>query len=725
MTGKATVEYFFDPSLIVDENSVSATSAASFKTPSKRNIGNGDAGDSIVLSSKHLYVPCTILKSLTEDGVGGGASGSNKNKKKNKRKSTVDTCGPALVKTWDGTLYKIRDAQRLVPLTSPDDYVGMSDVLHLTNVSEASLLHTLRVRYRRGEIYTSAGPILISINPYRPITIPSSSGNPLGGESMYSESVMLKYRTSDNFSDGEPHLFQVADRAYSAMMDSVHSIPHLEDEDPGHVVNSPSKLGVAPGQVLNQSIIISGESGAGKTEATKYIMKYLARITKKKGKWSTDDAPPFLSPDGKAVAALEDRVLSSNPLLETFGNAQTIRNDNSSRFGKFIHINFSTDTGVIVGAQISNYLLEKTRITTQIEGERNYHIFYQLFSGAKPEQLKKLGLDQGTSAFRYLGYRDYPKNEFDEAAFVETLSCLSNVGLATEEQNLVLGLTAAVLHLGNISFEEVENEEHSAVISESSRPSLQKACELLGLDEGVVSEAILTKLLNVNGKIIKKSSSTTMAEDKRDALAKLTYSCLFLWLVKSINGTLRRHEPIDGHGVDNKSGFIGVLDIYGFECFEVNGYEQLLINYCNEKLQRHFNRHLFEVEQNLYSSEGVDWTYITFNDNRPCLELIEGGNGIVGILNTLDDSYAGMGSAGEKDVKFVAQLHNFFGSVAGAKATNARHDFFVTPKFGNDRQFVIVHYAGEVCTLGDVSLHYVKASLDSFYSPKFPGSIYC
>jgi myosin heavy subunit len=154
------------------------------------------------------------------------------------------------------------------------------------------------------------------------------------------------------------------------MMDSVHIVPHLEDQDAGRFIDSPSKLGVSPGQVVNQSIIISGESGAGKTEATKYIMKYLARITKKKSKWTSESAAPFLSPDGKVVATLEDRVLSSNPLLESFGNAQTLRNDNSSRFGKFIHINFSTDKGVIVGAKISNYLLEKTRITAQIEGER-------------------------------------------------------------------------------------------------------------------------------------------------------------------------------------------------------------------------------------------------------------------------------------------------------------------------------------------------------------------
>jgi myosin heavy subunit len=730
-------EYFFDPLLILDENTTHSTAAASattpFKTPSKRNSSSkGDSGDTLLYGSKHLYVPCTIVKSLQEDGGGGGdgfdqqsqqqqqgGGGRRNNKKKNKKKnsninnnnvnvnnlnrlastSTESTSGPALVKTSDGTLYKIQDASKLIALTSPDDYVGLKDVLHLTSVSEASLLHTLRIRYKRDAIYTNAGPILLSVNPYKPIVVVNNNAN---GESLYSERMMLHYRTSENFVEEEPHLFQVADRAYSAMMDSVHIVPHLEDEDAGQFIASPSKMGVSPGQVMNQSIIISGESGAGKTEATKYIMKYLARITKKRNKWKSDGDAPFLSPDGKVVSALEDRVLSSNPLLETFGNAQTLKNDNSSRFGKFIHINFSTDKGVIVGAQIRNYLLEKTRITTQIEGERNYHIFYQLFAGLPSETLADLGLEGGTECFRYLGNRKSLVAPKDKEDFEQTASCLSNIGVASEEQRVILGLVAAVLHLGNVTFEESGDEEHTAVITAESRPSLTKACALLGLQEDVVSEAILTKLLTINGKKIKKPSTISMADDKRDALAKLTYSSLFLWLVRSINKTLSLQENPSSVGYDKtKTGFIACLDIYGFECFSVNGYEQFLINYCNEKLQRHFNRHLFEVEQNLYSSEGVDWTYISFNDNQPCLDLIEGGSGINGILNTLDDSYAGMGSSEEKDVKFVAQLHKQFGRVVGATQEGDGHEYFVTPKFGNDRQFVVVHYAGEVTYTAD------------------------
>ena len=464
----------------------------------------------------------------------------------------------------------------------------------------------------------------------------------------------------------------------------------------------------------------------GKTEATKYIMQYLARITKKS---RGDNANPLMSPDGKMIAALEDRVLSSNPLLETFGNAQTLRNDNSSRFGKFIHIFFSTTTGTITGASISNYLLEKTRITQQVEGERNYHIFYQLLASVDNPMLAGLGLEGGPSLFSYLGKRDSAaKSINDKAAFANTCECLSQIGISYDEQKTVFGLAAGVLHLGNVQFEEKgedgePGESEHAAITEDSLSSFKKACELLGLNEDGVSDAILTKNITVGGKIIKKAQTAAMAAEKRDALAKMTYSCIFEWLVTCVNETLDRtsqstsnvtlrKSPLamlnsDRDGGNDENVFIGVLDIYGFECFQENGYEQLLINYCNEKLQRQFNENVFTVEQNLYSSEGIDWTYITFNDNRPCLDLIEGGGGTVGILNTLDDAWGGMGNASEKDVKFVSQLHKLFGSPPGTEmkapenetSGDKSRDYFVTPKFGMDNQFIVIHFAGEVCFL--------------------------
>lgn len=717
------MQYFFDPSLLLPTSklgdSSSSLSSGVNKQATKKNVNDPQFFD-----SKYLFMPCTIIKSLDDDH--GPNSSKSNNNKNNSAILAQPYAGPTLVKTEDGTLHKIVDSSQLIALHSPDDYTGMDDVLHLPKISEASLLHTLRIRYTRDDVYTQAGQILISINPYKNLTLRDSSN----GESIYSENRMMLYRTYRTSSKIQsPHLFQIADRAYTALMDSVHAssdVNHLEDEDAVMITEHPRR----PGAILDQSIIISGESGAGKTEATKIIMQFLARITRTKGnpkKGAIQSATESFTETNEnedplqSATSLEDRVLSCNPLLETFGNAQTLRNNNSSRFGKFIRIDFSTDTGSITGASIANYLLEKTRITTQVEGERNYHIFYQLFAGAGQSLLERLGLHVGVSAFKYLGNRqqaiDQKVNESDARSFVETQLCLKSLGLSEAEQDGVFAISAGVLHLGNIEFEE--NVEHAsqsegAKIKESSIPSLQKACELLGLNESELTEAILTKTINVNGKIIKKTQNVGLAEDKRDALAKMTYSSLFIWLVKCVNDRLTESSsPSPGSPTKyatGGSGFIGVLDIYGFECFDTNGFEQLLINYCNEKLQRHFNRHLFEVEQELYANEGVDWSYISFNDNRPCLELIEGGGGGgVGVLNTLDDAWGGMGTSSEKDGKFVAQLHKMFGSSAGVDVSSKKgsgkasshdastgHPNFKTPKFGSDRQFVVVHYAGGV-----------------------------
>ena len=678
VTGKANVEYFFDPSLLLEEDKYGDTGS---KTPFRKDLTAALAAETLadpLLNSKHLFMPCTIIKTLT--GVTGAASSAGTS-----TSNTNPTSNPTLVKTMDGALHKISDATKLVALAEPDDYIGVDDVLHLPNVTEASLLHTLRLRYNRDDIYTNAGPILISVNPYKTIVLRG------GTESLYSEKRMLQYRVEK---DLPPHLFQVADKAYSHLMESIDVEPMDADA---------TLVGRHGVQVRNQSIIISGESGAGKTEATKIIMQYLARITKKQQPQSYAEAALLLSPDGKMIAALEDKVLSSNPLLETFGNARTLRNDNSSRFGKFIHIYFDVARGKIKGASISNYLLEKTRICTQIDGERNYHIFYQLLAGCSDELLREFGLKNNDNnkeeqAFTYLG--NSQKSPLDVNGFSETTECLSRLGLTQQEQNQVFSICAAVLHIGNIRFQGAGSEGETAATTVSTPETLQQACTLLGLDSKHVEDAMVTKLLSVNGKTIQKPQSVAQAEEKRDAFSKMTYSCLFLWLVQKVNATLEISSTTD---VTQATGFIGVLDIYGFEVFDTNGFEQLLINYCNEKLQRHFNRHLFEVEQDLYASEGVDWTYITFNDNRPCLELLEGASSVPGILNMLDDSWGGMGSTKEKDVKFVAQLHKQYGGTSQGGNSNkesskggAGHDYFITPKFGIDTQFVICHYAGEV-----------------------------
>jgi Myosin heavy chain len=587
-----------------------------------------------------------------------------------------------LTKTSDGTLYKlISDA--MTQLTA-EDRQGLEDVLHLPNISEASLLHTLRVRYHRDEIYTNAGPILISVNPYKTIVKQNSS--------IYSDSVMAAYRKNRC---SAPHLFTIADRAYNALLTKNKS----------------------------QSIIISGESGAGKTEATKIIMQYLAKTSHTRN-----------------TSQLEQQVLSSNPLLESFGNARTLRNDNSSRFGKFIQIKIQN--GHISGATIRNYLLEKTRIVQQIEGERNYHIFYQLLSDQSLSE--ELGL-HNPEGLNYLS-KKYVQSKRDERGLVETKECLKNVGLSDNDQKIIFQIVAGVLHLGNVAFVVAEDNEKAAIADEESQKSLEMACELLGMDHGEVSKAILTKMLNVGGKTITQDQNVAQAMDKRDAFAKLIYSSLFLWLVSRINSTIDRvHSPDDMLSPSSTLSFdfndtdtlnsIGVLDIYGFEQFDINGFEQLLINYANEKLQRHFNKHLFEVEQELYSHEGVDWTYITFNDNKACLELIEGGSGSVGILGTLDDAWSGMGSGNEKDVKFVSQLHQFFGGVQETSASvikkkgksDGRHDNFRMPKFANDKDFIVIHYAGEVSdhSCVDINRSLQRLLLITLFSYLLKGPLHC
>lgn len=726
MTGKAKVEYFLDPTLVLPSDSNDSALTPATRTPAKRKVTTDETDDSALFNSKHLFMPCSIVKEIEVD-----------------EEEKVEGEVPVLVKTSDGQLHKIRDKNQLTQLVAPDDYTGIPDVLHLPNVTEASLLHALRVRYRRDEIYTSAGPILMSVNPYKSITLP-------GGEDIYSDSRMMLYRNStkgvmagletpskkNGAASGNAlpcHLFQVADRALNSLLSSVMTTevePHMEEEDAMIMMEKDHDQKRKNHVVRNQSVIISGESGAGKTEATKKIMQYLARVTKVKG--TADNNNKENGETNGKMASLEDRVLSSNPLLESFGNARTLKNDNSSRFGKFIKISFNTKTGGIVGATISNYLLEKTRITTQIEGERNYHIFYQLFSAADEATLEKFGLEKGIANFRYLGNRATLKSRRDVSGFAETMACLSQIGLSDSEKDDVLGIIAAVLHIGNIDFEldNGDDEDHSgagdkAKITASSEDSLKRACSLLGLEESSVSEAMLTKLLSVGGKTIHKPQDVAQACDKRDALAKLVYSSLFTWMVSKVNATLASQDAVVAEpGFSpppvkynpDPTGFIGVLDIYGFENFDNNGFEQLLINYANEKLQRHFNRHLFEVEQNLYSSEGVDWTYISFNDNKPCLELIEGGGGNVGLLSTLDDC-GGMGTAAERDVNFLAQIHQKFGGstkggsnssnsvtkkkkkkkpTSSGQKENEAHPNFIMPKFRQDREFIVIHYAGEV-----------------------------
>ncbi|RLN76933.1 hypothetical protein BBJ28_00015394, partial [Nothophytophthora sp. Chile5] len=527
--------------------------------------------------------------------------------------------------------------------------VTFEDILQMSDLSEQSLLENLRRRYEHELIYTYVGSILIAINPYKQL------------DSAYSERKMTEYY-GKAMGMLPPHVFALADHAYTQLIQGGALDP------------------------ANQSIIISGESGSGKTETTKIIMQYLARATSYR-KTPQDAEEPLDATSGtvsRALGKLEERVLESNPLLESFGNAKTLRNDNSSRFGKFIEIQFDHH-GKIVGAQILNFLLEKTRIVSQSLGERNYHIFYQLLAGADNTLRERLQL-QTPYDYEYLRKSEcFNIHSCDDAKeFATTKHCMTTIGITEERQGLVFELLAAVLHLGNLQF-GMENDTCVAVGDDSAN-GIKLVASLLKVSEDALMQALLTRQLYVGGKVIVQQQNSEQVRDKRDALAKSIYSSLFLWLVSELNRTISRTQ--------DKWGFIGVLDIYGFEKFEWNTFEQLCINYANEKLQRHFNQHMLEVEQNDYAKEGIDWKHIDFEDNQECLDLIESKvNGKPGIFISLDDNWRLKGEEANK--KFVSNLHSCFGRVSSAHSSS-KNKWYVHPKVDADLHFGIRHYAGEV-----------------------------
>ncbi|RQM10933.1 hypothetical protein B5M09_002481 [Aphanomyces astaci] len=500
----------------------------------------------------------------------------------------------------------------------------IDDLLTMSDLSEENLLRSLHGRYDHDIIYTFVGPILISINPYRTI------------EGLYSDSTMDRYHSSNT--GNKPHVFETMKSAYEELILSS--------------ATSPS----------DQSIIISGESGAGKTETTKVIMQYLARVTTS-------------GHTNNGVVSLEQKVLDSNPLLESFGNAKTLRNDNSSRFGKFIEIQFDKH-GKIAGAEIMNFLLEKTRIVTQSLDERNYHIFYQLLAGADDALKHRLHLTtpQDYEYLKHSGCFSLPA-KYDE--FNITTHCMSTIGISHDMQMHVFEMLAAILHLGNADFDVVA--EHCVPSSAASTACLELVASLLQVPNDALQSALCTRQLFVGGKVIVQAQNAAQARDKRDALAKTIYSSLFMWLVTELNRTIS--QPAQ------KWGFIGVLDIYGFEKFDWNTFEQLCINFANEKLQRHFNQHMLEVEQDEYTREGIDWAHIRFQDNQSTLELLEGKpGGKPGVFIALDDVWRIKGD--EANRKFVSYLHSTFGVT--------HHDSYIQPKVDAAFAFGIRHYAGDV-----------------------------
>ncbi|NXF64255.1 MYO1F protein, partial [Ciccaba nigrolineata] len=492
---------------------------------------------------------------------------------------------------------------------------GVDDMVLLSKISEEAIVENLKKRFMDDYIFTYIGPVLISVNPFKQMPY-------------FTDREVELYQGAAQY-ENPPHIYALTDNMYRNML--------IDGE--------------------NQCVIISGESGAGKTVAAKYIMGYISKV----------------SGGGEKVQHVKDIILQSNPLLEAFGNAKTVRNNNSSRFGKYFEIQFSRG-GEPDGGKISNFLLEKSRVVSQNECERNFHIYYQLIEGASQEQRQNLGI-MSPDYYYYLNQSDTYQVEGtdDRSDFHETMNAMQVIGIRSEDQQLVLQIVAGILHLGNISFREEGN--YARV---ENADSLAFPAYLLGIDQERLNEKVTSRKMDSKWGGRSESITVTLNVEQaaytRDALAKGLYARVFDFLVESINRAMQKpHEEYS----------IGVLDIYGFEIFQKNGFEQFCINFVNEKLQQIFIELTLKAEQEEYVQEGIKWTQIQYFNNKVVCDLIENKLNPPGIMSVLDDVCATMHATGEgADQTLLQKLQAAVGT----------HEHFNSWSSG----FVIHHYAGKV-----------------------------
>ncbi|OQR96927.1 myosin-like protein [Achlya hypogyna] len=482
---------------------------------------------------------------------------------------------------------------------------GFEDMISVDHLHEGAILYNLRQRFFGLLPYTYTGKICIAVNPYQWL-------------SLYSAETMQKYMDGSRESK-PPHVYAVSMEAFFHMRS--HS--------------------------LNQSILVSGESGAGKTETTKIMMNHVATLSS------------HLSAS-EAQTSIIHRIIQSNPLLESFGNAATTRNDNSSRFGKFTELQFD-NKGHLMGARAHTYLLEKSRVTHQAPGERTFHIFYQVLEAAA-SHLAHLEL---RGEYRYV--RQDKVLEL-EHTFVETQAGLSIVGIPADMQANLWHVLGAILHLGEVDFDMVAGDVDSSFVQHKAE--LTTAARLLGIPLTDLEQVLTHRSVVVGREVIAKPMTCDQARDCRDAVAKSLYSTMFTWLVDQINAAI---------GVHSMAYFIGILDIFGFEAFDHNSFEQLCINYANEKLQQKFVQDVLKTVQAEYEEEGISWSHVTFADNQDVLDLIEGRLGVLSLLN--EESSLATGT----DASFAHKL----------SAVMDNHARFETPRLQSSA-FIILHYAGKV-----------------------------
>uniref|UniRef100_A0A8C9U0Z7 Myosin, heavy chain 6, cardiac muscle, alpha n=1 Tax=Scleropages formosus TaxID=113540 RepID=A0A8C9U0Z7_SCLFO len=528
--------------------------------------------------------------------------------------------GKVTVKKEDGTTVTVKEAD--VHPQNPPKFDKIEDMAMFTFLHEPAVLFNLKERYAAWMIYTYSGLFCVTVNPYKWLPV-------------YDKEVVIAYRGKKR-SEAPPHIFSISDNAYQYM---------LTDRE-------------------NQSILITGESGAGKTVNTKRVIQYFASIAAVGSGGKKDTSK----------GTLEDQIIQANPALEAFGNAKTLRNDNSSRFGKFIRIHFGV-SGKLSSADIETYLLEKSRVTFQLKAERNYHIFYQILSNKKPELLDMLLITNNPYDYAYVSQGEVAVASIDDSEeLVATDNAFDVLGFTPEEKTGVYKLTGAIMHYGNMKFKQKQREEQA---EPDGTESADKSAYLMGLNSADLVKGLCHPRVKVGNEYVTKGQSVSQVYYSIGALAKSVYEKMFSWMVVRINQSLETKQQ--------RQYFIGVLDIAGFEIFDFNSFEQLCINFTNEKLQQFFNHHMFVLEQEEYKKEGIDWEFIDFGmDLQACIELIEKPLGILSILE--EECMFPKAS----DQTFKSKLYdNHLGKSSMFQKPR-------TVKGGPEAHFALVHYAGTV-----------------------------
>ena len=588
----------------------------------------------------------------------------------------------------------------------------IDDLITLRFLHEPAILKALTVRYQNQLIYTATGPILIAINPFKHLPL-------------YTWRVLKYFKESgDRQRQGElqhtsPHVYKLSGEAYRAMRSA------LEDQ----VMASPGRRKTSI-KGCDQSILISGESGAGKTVSTKYCMTYLAcmalpeedaKITASLGtssqslKQSSDtktnsstrnkSKSKVRSKDAAKASQIQAKVLVSNAILEAFGNARTLRNDNSSRFGKYIQMAFDT-RGRLAGASISTYLLEKSRLVLQNPNERNYHVFYQLLAGAtdsERDELQLLELED-CSYTNHSGCYEREDGVSDAEEWRSLRQAMHTIGLTSDEQRETFTLLSCIMHLSLVQFDSthVRGGGEGSCFSIRTMKSSTTAAALLMVEMDRFEQGLCKGLIFVDGQNIETEVPLDRVQTARDSLAKLLYERLFLWLVKRINDAI----SVTGSDTKGKSAavsYIGILDIFGFEDFypqSQNTFEQLCVNYANEKLQQQFNQFMFQVQQDEYRQEKIKWEgFVDFSDNSDVIRMIND------IFNTLNDACQRSGGkdGARADESFA---NNLYGEFRKKKWPQ----FLLGKRRAGKNMFAVVHYAGQV---DYVTQGFVKKNKDS------------